>query len=426
MGSQDFGGNSEFQSTQWSEVFRARADQSTVRRQALGELARSYSGPLYAHLVRGKRCDTHRAADLLQGFLTDKLLERRLVEHADPARGKFRSLLVRALDNYMIDTIRKERPNPITGAVELESDPAIGEDRQAFDLAWAQQLLTETLKRMEAQCRRKQQTFIWDVFQCRLLIPTRAGSKPSSYEELVHRFGFKSPEQASNALVTAKRTFNRVFAEVAEDYLGPGETPEDLLRDLLATLHRAGPLDWRSSAEAADSANAMESSLGEVLGDSSPRLVAELLEREPTADAMWESHDLGALLRHQLDQPCTALLNVESADLNAGDLAPSDGFTLGDLFEHSAPSLTALEAAKRYGRKQARAAEGTVPRDVGTVIYFSSIAAALVRRDCRITTSGDDVLRFGLERVCEHPWIPDELRGLLMDAWQNCQRNCQA
>jgi len=88
------------------------------------------------------------------------------------------------------------------------------------------------------------------------------------------------------------------------------------------------------------------------------------------------------------------------------------------LFTHPCPCLSALEAAKRYGRRQARNDSEILLREVATVTYFASIAAALVRRDQRISSSGDEVLRFGLQRLREYDWLPPELVTLFDAALQ--------
>ncbi|MBL9122813.1 MAG: sigma-70 family RNA polymerase sigma factor, partial [Planctomycetaceae bacterium] len=286
-----------FDTTQWSAVFRAQSAQSTAGRQALADLVQRYYPALRVHLLRKRWLDEHRVNDLLQGFVADKLLEKRLVDRADPSKGKFRALLVRALENYVIDQLRGDPPP----AAEFKADPLDGTETNAFDVAWARSLLTDTLDRMRQECSGKQRAPIWEVFDCRLLQPTRQGVEPTPYDELVRRFGFESPDQASNALVTAKRTFNRIFAQVAAGYLADDEQPEDLVAELLTTLHRSGPLEWQGSDGTAPAAEVPEAH--RELDDTSPRLLAAMIDSPPDADSLWTSADLGDYLRHLLAQP---------------------------------------------------------------------------------------------------------------------------
>ena len=83
--------------------------------------------------MRKQWIDYERASDLVQGFVADKLLEKRLVRRAEPGKGKFRSLLVRALENYAIDELRKGAHNQALKALEFE--PLAEASTDAFDIA---------------------------------------------------------------------------------------------------------------------------------------------------------------------------------------------------------------------------------------------------------------------------------------------------
>lgn len=91
-----------FLSTQWSVV----ASAATGSRQAMEELCCEYWEPLYAH-VRRMGYDATAAQDLTQGFFVH-LLERRLIESADPVRGRFRTFLLTALRRFVINEWKRE------------------------------------------------------------------------------------------------------------------------------------------------------------------------------------------------------------------------------------------------------------------------------------------------------------------------------
>ena len=101
---------------------------------------------------------------------------------------------------------------------------------------------------MKQECLRDGQAARWELFVCRVALPTLIGGQPPTYQALVERFGLRSPEQACNALVTAKRHFERTIRTlIAEVENANGD--EDInaeIADLCRTLHRIGPLgmDW--------------------------------------------------------------------------------------------------------------------------------------------------------------------------------------
>src|SRR5678815_584864 len=98
----------EFPTTRWSLIERTQcADGAPVAagRTAMGMVLTRYLPPLRAHLLR-RGIAADRVDDLLQGFIADKVLERDLLATADRERGRFRSFLITALNNYAANQLR--------------------------------------------------------------------------------------------------------------------------------------------------------------------------------------------------------------------------------------------------------------------------------------------------------------------------------
>ena len=64
--------SSSFETTRWTLVVTARADDSTVSREALARLCQAYWPPLYA-FVRRHGYDADEARDLTQAYFTELL-----------------------------------------------------------------------------------------------------------------------------------------------------------------------------------------------------------------------------------------------------------------------------------------------------------------------------------------------------------------
>jgi hypothetical protein len=123
-----------FRTTHWSLVLAACDSQAPGARSALAELCGIYWYPLYAH-VRRHGFNPDNAQDLTQGFF-QHLLERKVLKHADSAKGKFRSFLLGSLDNYL--GLFRQHENAIKrgGGRELISlDVAEAESRYEFEAA---------------------------------------------------------------------------------------------------------------------------------------------------------------------------------------------------------------------------------------------------------------------------------------------------
>jgi RNA polymerase sigma-70 factor (ECF subfamily) len=231
-----------FPSTHWSQVNAAAGDDSLASTQALEALLHRYLPALKVHLARKYSVRTDAADDLLQSFVGQKLLDPTFIAAADRQRGKFRSFLLTALDHFLIDQLRKDRAatRQIEHPASSEELPAAGRSPDAFDIAWAKQVIDTTLQNMESECTASGRDDLWKLFNLRVVGPTLRNEPPPPYDQLVARFNFASPTQASNALVTAKRMFERSLRAVVGQYAGSNHSVEGELRDLREILSRAG------------------------------------------------------------------------------------------------------------------------------------------------------------------------------------------
>jgi hypothetical protein len=231
-----------FRTTRWSLIQRAAGGSGlTVRGEALGELLRRYVPAMRSHLVMRLRLPADRADDLLQGFIVRKILEYDLVSRASPTRGKFRTLLLTSLDNYVRTELgRKQRETGAEVPEELPDDDANAQPGADFDVPWAQAMVTQASELMRKECTRTGRDDIWGVFDARILAPTLRDEKPMEYTAIVERFGFDSPAQASNVLITGKRMFERVLRSLVAEYAEDEAEVESEIADLREVLSRAG------------------------------------------------------------------------------------------------------------------------------------------------------------------------------------------
>ncbi len=236
-----------FPPTRWTLIERAADSSAEDAEEALGELLDRYLPALRAHLVYTMRVHPDQADDLIQGFVADKILQGDLIARARRDRGKFRTLLLTALERYAISEFRRVtsvRRAPSGGPlVSLESMPPDADASAAmpaastdFDLAWIREIVSETLRRVEHDCRTSGRVHYWLLFQNRVVQPILEGLQPEPYAEMVVRLGFVSPVQAANALFTVKRMFERTFRSVVWEYTGSEPDVDKEIRELRAIL----------------------------------------------------------------------------------------------------------------------------------------------------------------------------------------------
>jgi RNA polymerase sigma-70 factor (ECF subfamily) len=235
-----------FPTTSWSLVGRAAGAVTGDDRAALERLLQQYLPALHHHLVAAKGLSPDRADDVLHDFVVGKILERDLIARANRELGKFRTFLLTALNRFWFNQLRDagaRKQAAAAGAQPLGDHDqwlsASDEEMRAFEIAWARNVLSEALSRMHTTCTRTGRDDVWGVFEDRVVRPNLDGTPPASYEDLVVRFQFQSPSQASNVLATAKRMFARTLRAVIGEYARDGEEVEEELRDLQTTLARA-------------------------------------------------------------------------------------------------------------------------------------------------------------------------------------------
>lgn len=235
-------GDTRFPQTHWTLIRSAARKQADQGRAALDRLLRIYRPVLLWYLTVQRRMLAADAEDLLQGFVLDKVLESSLLQRAEPAQGRFRSLLLTALDNYRLSRHRfdgAQRRAPAGGmSDDLEAaenvaaegeDPAVG-----LDAVWARRVIDQAVEQMRQECAAGGRADLWAVFDERLLRPARNGGEPPSYEELAPRLRLGSPTQAANLLITAKRMLRRHVEQVVCEYAADPRDAEAEVRDLLA------------------------------------------------------------------------------------------------------------------------------------------------------------------------------------------------
>lgn len=239
----DMGGLCDtFLTTHWSLLEGIRGGQDRDR-ALIGLLLERYWKPVYCCL-RCKGFDNERAKDLTQGFFHEVVLCRDLVRRADPSKGRFRSLLLHALNQYLIDEQRRQQVRkriPADKLVPLDvSDPAVLQQtvstltpEQCFTYAWKTTLLEQTLADVQDHCRRDGLETHWHAFLDRVVQPILDGVPPASIEELCTRYQIDSAARASNMIATVKKRFQAALRKRLRCTVSSEPDVTEELRDML-------------------------------------------------------------------------------------------------------------------------------------------------------------------------------------------------
>ncbi len=220
-----------FETTRWSVLDALHSGDSARREMASDALTRQYLPAVYGYLLRlGMRAE--RAEETAQGFFADVVFTRRLFERADPTVGRLRSLLIRALENYRVDTHRRERARPALNGFEpgvLEGvrdrlrTPHERTPEQVFEQEWALGVLGEACRRCAAYFRDSGREGHWLVFEARCI--GRGGGvglvSVPSMAVLAREHGFESEHLARAGQQVVRRRFQHVLRELLCEHGGP-------------------------------------------------------------------------------------------------------------------------------------------------------------------------------------------------------------
>ena len=244
----------QFGTTSWTLIAssaKAATEGDAESHRALAEVCRIYWRPIFAFLCR-RGYSIADAQDLTQDFFI-MILEGTLLRRADPQRGRFRSLLLKALQNFLIDEREKRCALKRGGDVQFVSwDDWMAEapsqltlparlldswtPERLFDVRWAATVVERALARLREECQARGRGRLFDVVSGAFA----ADRADISYRQFATTLGVS--EAAVKQFLHQLRQRFRVLLreEVAHTVQDPADV-EDEIRYLCAAL-AAGPL----------------------------------------------------------------------------------------------------------------------------------------------------------------------------------------
>ena len=211
-----------FLTTHWSLIEDVQSDEDKDK-ALIGLLLDRYWKPVYCYLRR-KGYDNEQAKDLTQGFFHEVVLNRNLVQRADKSKGRFRTFLLHALDQYIINekrnqTTRKRLPKGKLVSFDIISPPDLPEavskssPEDSYNYAWTAAMLDKILSEVERSCIEDDMEIHWRIFQDRIVQPILTDAEPPSFVETCEKYGIEDQKKASNMITTVKRRLQKALRE---------------------------------------------------------------------------------------------------------------------------------------------------------------------------------------------------------------------
>jgi RNA polymerase sigma-70 factor (ECF subfamily) len=199
------GAERRFPPTEWTQLL-----DHSQKEAILAELCARYWKPLYSYL-RASGFGNDKAKDLVQGFLTEKVIDQELIRQADKTKGKLRTFLLTAIRNYAVNVGRSESRRPDIEkplrAADRSDNPEI-----AYDRAWADQLLQNVIEQLRIECDKRGKTTHWLLFKHWLLEPDIDRQKPQM-ADLCEKLDIETTAQAYHMIENMKRRFRSILRE---------------------------------------------------------------------------------------------------------------------------------------------------------------------------------------------------------------------
>ena len=235
------GNTGRFLTTRWSLILSSVDGEGEEGKacEALAQLCRIYWRPVFA-FVRRRGSKLEDAQDLTQDFFL-MILKGDLLRRANADRGRFRSLLLTALKNFLIDSHAKAHARKRGGDVQfvswdewtaeapsrlalpataLENWPA----ERIFDVRWAATVAEQALRRLQEECESRGRRRVFDVLSAALT----AEREDICYEKLGRELAVGTAEIKRLLHQLRQRYRQLLRVEVAETVEKPGEVDAEL------------------------------------------------------------------------------------------------------------------------------------------------------------------------------------------------------
>jgi DNA-directed RNA polymerase specialized sigma24 family protein len=227
-------GPNRFTTTRWSLILAYASSDTTkdAARHALSELCQIYWRPIFAFIFRRGYSESD-AQDLTQDFFL-MIIEGNLLSIADPSRGRFRSLLLKSLQNFLNDDHDRRRAEKRGGGKQfirwddwMAESPSHSEasfrglenwpPEKVFDLRWAVAITEQSLHRLARECENSGRQRMFSILSKYLMtdrseisyvhLSVSLGVPPRSVKRLLHylrgRYRSILREEVSQTVETA-------------------------------------------------------------------------------------------------------------------------------------------------------------------------------------------------------------------------------
>ncbi len=224
-----------FATTHWSVVLAAADGDNVEAAAALENLCQAYWYPLYAY-IRHRGHSPEDSQDLTQEFF-HRLVRNQFLSQVDPRKGKFRSVLLAAMNHFLANEWDRRKTlkrgggitfvpldEPLAEQRYLTEQPGGRSPEQLYERAWALALLQKILDRLRAETAGADQAERFEALR-----PILIGERPSvTYAALAAQLGATEPALKMTVQRLRRRYAELLREEIAQTVASDSEVAEEL------------------------------------------------------------------------------------------------------------------------------------------------------------------------------------------------------
>lgn len=239
-----------FATTRWSVVLSAAGTDEETSREALAELCRIYWRPIFSFVCRHGH-SIEEAQDLTQDFFV-MILESDWLQQADQHRGRFRSFMLKSVQNFLShakersatlkrggnmdfiswDAWMAEAPSQL--AISSQTLDSLAPER-IFDLRWAAGVVEHALRRLREECEGKGRLRLFETLRTQLA----AEHSDISYADLAAALGI-ADTAVKKQLHNLRQRYRWILRDEVADTVNDPSDVDDEIRHLCAVLAADG------------------------------------------------------------------------------------------------------------------------------------------------------------------------------------------
>jgi len=238
-------GNGNFVTTHWSVVLLAGQEGRVPEaREAFAQVYLDYWYPLYAY-ARRRGYPPPNAEDITQDFFVH-LMEKKSLQGLEQVGGRFRSFLLRSLDNFLAnDWDRRHAQKRGEGQPVLSLNVDDGEAKYSlatsdhdtpevlFERQWVVTLLAKVFETLRAECQQAGKAPLFEDLRLHL----QGDRQGPGYAEVAARHGLSEGAVKVTVHRLRQRYGELLRAEIARTVSSPAEV-DDELRHLISLSAR--------------------------------------------------------------------------------------------------------------------------------------------------------------------------------------------